>query len=68
MMQGKGSSAAARVAKAVAMLLRARRLNTPQARAEADLVLGSLSRIELREALFRAGEQTEPSEPPPTAA
>lgn len=62
-----GKSRPDRVARAVAMLLRARRLNTPQARAEADLVLGSLSRIELREALFRAG-QAEPTEPLPPAA
>ena len=50
------------------MLQRARRLNTPQARAEADLALAGLSRIELQEALRRAGEQTEPSEPSPAAA
>ena len=55
MMQGKLSSTD-RVARAAAMLVMARRMNTPKARAEADIALMGLSRDELRQALARAGE------------
>lgn len=54
MMPGQFNSAD-RVARAVAMLIRARRLGTPAAAAEADIALAGLTRIELQEALARAG-------------
>ena len=60
MMPGRFNSAD-RVARAVAMLKRARRLNTPEARAEADIALAGLTRLELKEALTRAGRD-EPAE------
>jgi hypothetical protein len=53
-------NSADRVARATAMLRRARKLNTPEARAEADITLGSLSRIELKEALMRAEGAEQP--------
>ena len=61
-MPGRFNSAD-RVGRAVAMLRRARRLNTPEARAEADIALSALSRVELKEVLARAGgaEQAESS-------
>jgi hypothetical protein len=55
-------NSADRVARAVAMLRRARRLGTAEASAEADLALAGLTRIELKEALTRAG--AEGSQPP----
>lgn len=53
-------NSADRVGRAVAMLRRARRLNTPEARAEADLALAGLTRLELKEALARAGRAETP--------
>lgn len=66
-MQGKFNSAD-RIARAVAMLRRARRLNTPEASAEADLALAGLTRVELQETLRRAAEPTEASRSPPGRA
>ena len=59
-MPGRFNSAD-RVARAFAMLIRARRMNTPEARAEADLALAGLSRTELKDVLARAG-RAEPAE------
>jgi hypothetical protein len=42
------------VERSIAALLRARRLGTEEAKAEADLALGDLSREQLREVLTRA--------------
>jgi hypothetical protein len=45
------------IEEAIARLLRARRLGTEEARAEADLALADLSREQLREVLARAQAQ-----------
>ena len=58
MMQGRLNSAD-RVARAIAMVLRSRRLGTPEAAAEADITLAGLTRIELKEVMARAGDQAE---------
>jgi hypothetical protein len=51
---GAGKAALNPVERAVFVLLRARRLGTEEAKAEADLALGDLTREQLREVLARA--------------
>ncbi len=53
-MKPKFNAALSPVERAIALLLRARRLGTEAAKVEADMVLSGLSREQLREVLTRA--------------
>ena len=57
---GAGKAALSPVERATIVLLRARRLGTDEAKAEADLALADLTREQLREVLARAQQAQAP--------
>jgi hypothetical protein len=59
-MRLKVNTALSPVERAIALLLRARRLGTEEAKAEADLALVDLTREQLREVLARAQQAQAP--------